>query len=100
MDNNQFSLFDTHRDKKVTPVDEQELERDLIKKRITLDMQKHNISLYELEKEPAYKRYGVNLEGGENSDQSNFSNYTIYTNDEEPGKIEIRPNAMKDITLD
>ncbi len=100
VDNNQFSLFDTHMDKKVTPVDEQDLERDLIKKRITLDMQKHNISLYELEKEPAYKRYGVNLEGGENSDQSNFSNYTIYTNDEEPGKIEIRPNAMKDITLD
>jgi hypothetical protein len=34
------------------------------------------------------------------SDESNFSNYMIYNNSEEPGKIEIRPNAMKDITLD
>jgi cell division protein FtsZ len=101
----QFSLFETK------PVNEemhiaqdmvadQDLERDLIKKRISIEMQKHNISLHELEKEPAYKRYGYDLEDSMPSQKSNFSNYTIYSNAEEPGKIEIRPNAMKDITLD
>lgn len=96
----QFSLFDTPADKIIEAVDNQELERDLIKKRITLDMQKHQISLYELEKEPAYKRYGIELDNTIPSDESNFSNYTIYTNSEDPSKIEIRQNAMKDITLD
>jgi cell division protein FtsZ len=96
----QFSLFETHSDKVTGEVDDQQLERDLIKKRITLDMQKHNISLYELEKEPAYKRYGMELDNSMPSEQSNFSNYMIYNNSEDPGKIEIRPNAMKDITLD
>lgn len=63
-------------------------------------MQKHQISLYELEKEPAYKRYGIELDNSMPSEESNFSNYMIYNNTEDPGKIEIRPNAMKDITLD
>lgn len=96
----QFSLFETSTEKMSGEVDDQALERDLIKKRISLDMQKHNISLYELEKEPAYKRYGLKLDGNMPSEQSNFSNYMIYNNSEDPGKIEIRPNAMKDITLD
>ncbi|MDB5228112.1 MAG: cell division protein FtsZ [Bacteroidota bacterium] len=96
----QFSLFETHPEKMMEEVDDQQLERDLIKKRITLDMQKHNISLYELEKEPAYKRYGMELDNSMPSEQSNFSDYMIYNNSEDPGKIEIRPNAMKDITLD
>jgi hypothetical protein len=89
-----------HAGKIADEIDNQDLERDLIKKRITLDMQKHHISLYELEKEPAYKRYGMELDNSIPSDESNFSNYMIYNNSEEPGKIEIRPNAMKDITLD
>ena len=63
-------------------------------------MEKHNISLYELEKEPAYKRYGLELDDAVSSDASSFSNYMIYTNNENPGKIEIRQNPMKDITLD
>lgn len=96
----QFSLFETADKKSEEPMDDQALERDLIKKRITLDMQKHHISLYELEKEPAYKRYGMELDNTLPSDQSNFSNYMIYNNSEDPSKIEIRPNAMKDITLD
>ena len=96
----QFSLFETPAGKIADEIDNQDLERDLIKKRITLDMQKHQISLYELEKEPAYKRYGMELDNSIPSDESNFSNYMIYNNSEEPGKIEIRPNAMKDITLD
>lgn len=96
----QFSLFETSDKKSEEPMDDQALERDLIKKRITLDMQKHHISLYELEKEPAYKRYGMELDNSLPSDQSNFSNYMIYNNSEDPSKIEIRPNAMKDITLD
>ena len=96
----QFSLFETHSDRVSEEMDDQQLERDLIKKRITLDMHKHNISLYELEKEPAYKRYGMELDNSMPSEQSNFSDYMIYNNSEDPGKIEIRPNAMKDITLD
>ena len=97
----QFSLFETTGNSKIADdVDDQSLERDLIKKRITLDMQKHHISLYELEKEPAYKRYGMNLDNSTPSEQSNFSDYMIYNNSEDPTKIEIRPNAMKDITLD
>ena len=102
---NQFSLFESKQKTEEMHIvkdmmAEQDLERDLIKKRISMDMQKHNISLHELEKEPAYKRYGYNLEDPMPSQRSNFSNYTIYSNSEEPGKIEIRPNAMKDITLD
>lgn len=98
----QFSLFETTSSSKIADdvVDDQSLERDLIKKRITLDMQKHHISLYELEKEPAYKRYGMQLDNSTPSEQSNFSDYMIYNNSEDPTKIEIRPNAMKDITLD
>jgi len=97
----QFSLFETPSNNKIADdVDDQSLERDLIKKRITLDMQKHHISLYELEKEPAYKRYGMELDNSTPSEQSNFSNYMIYNNSEDPTRIEIRPNAMKDITLD
>jgi hypothetical protein len=98
----QFSLFETTSTSKIADdvVDDQSLERDLIKKRITLDMQKHHISLYELEKEPAYKRYGMQLDNSTPSEQSNFSDYMIYNNSEDPTKIEIRPNAMKDITLD
>ena len=95
----QFSLFET-RSERFEEEDHQELERNLIKKRISLDMQKHNISVYELEKEPAYKRQGMELDNNMPSDQSNFSDYMIYNNSEDPGKIEIRPNAMKDITLD
>ena len=95
----QFSLFETD-GKTAGEVDNQDLERDLIKKRITLDMQKHHISLYELEKEPAYKRYGIELDNSVSSEESNFSNYMIFNNTEDPSKIEIRPNAMKDITLD
>jgi cell division protein FtsZ len=94
----QISLFETHGNS--NKIDDQQLERDLIKKRITLDMQKHNISLYELEKEPAYKRYGMELDNTIPSSQSNFSDYMIYNSTEDPGRIEIRPNAMKDITLD
>ena len=96
----QFTLFETSGGKIADEIDQQELERDLIKKRITLDMQKHHISLYELEKEPAYKRYGMELDNSTASEESNFSNYMIYNNSEDPTKIEIRPNAMKDITLD
>lgn len=96
----QFSLFETPAGKIADEIDNQDLERDLIKKRITLDMQKHQISLYELEKEPAYKRYGMELDNSIPSEESNFSNYMIYNNTEDPSKIEIRPNAMKDITLD
>jgi cell division protein FtsZ len=96
----QFSLFESAGDHVTEKIDPQDLERDLIKKRISLDMQKHNISLYELEKEPAYKRYGMELDNTMPSDHSNLSDYTIYNNSEDPGKIEIRPNAMKDITLD
>lgn len=96
----QFTLFETPGNRIADEFDNQDLERDLIKKRITLDMQKHHISLYELEKEPAYKRYGMELDNSIPSDESNFSNYMIYSNSEDPGKIEIRPNAMKDITLD
>ncbi len=96
----QFSLFETPAEKIAEEMDHQELERELIKKRITLDMQKHHISLYELEKEPAYKRYGMELDNSIPSDESNFSNYMIYNNSEDPTKIEIRPNAIKDITLD
>ena len=100
----QFDLFETPSSsvsKGVADIfDEQDLERDLIKKRITLDMQKHHISLYELEKEPAYKRYGVDLDSSTPSHESNISNYMIYTNADNPSKVEIRPNAMKDITLD
>jgi cell division protein FtsZ len=96
----QFTLFETHSDSKSDAIDDQPLERDMIKKRITLDMEKHNISLYELEKEPAYKRYGLELDDAVSSDASSFSNYMIYTNNENPGKIEIRQNPMKDITLD
>lgn len=96
----QFSLFETPAGKIADEIDNQDLERDLIKKRITLDMQKHQISLYELEKEPAYKRYGMELDNSIPSEESNFSNYMIYNNSEDPSKIEIRPNAMKDITLD
>ncbi len=96
----QFTLFETPGGKVADEIDNQDLERDLIKKRITLDMQKHQISLYELEKEPAYKRYGIELDNSMPSEESNFSNYMIYNNTEDPGKIEIRPNAMKDITLD
>ncbi len=97
----QFSLFETTSTNKIADdMDDQSLERDLIKKRITLDMQKHHISLYELEKEPAYKRYGMELDNNTPSEESNFSNYMIYNNSEDPSKIEIRPNAMKDITLD
>ena len=97
----QFTLFETVNNKIAEEeMDDQVLERDLIKKRITLDMEKHHISLYELEKEPAYKRYGMELDNNSPSDQSNFSDYMIYNNSEDPTKIEIRPNAMKDITLD
>ena len=97
----QFTLFETAGNNKIADdVDDQSLERDLIKKRITLDMEKHHISLYELEKEPAYKRYGMELDNSSPSEQSNFSDYMIYNNSEDPSKIEIRPNAMKDITLD
>ncbi|MFN8282319.1 MAG: cell division protein FtsZ [Chitinophagales bacterium] len=96
----QFTLFETHTDSKTDAIDDQPLERDMIKKRITLDMEKHNISLYELEKEPAYKRYGLELDNSVSSDESSFSNYMIFTNNENPGKIEIRQNPMKDITLD
>ena len=96
----QFTLFETHSENKTAAIDDQPLERDMIKKRITLDMEKHNISLYELEKEPAYKRYGLELDDAVSSDASSFSNYMIYTNNENPGKIEIRQNPMKDITLD
>lgn len=96
----QFTLFETHSDIVDNTIDDQPLERDMIKKRITLDMEKHNISLYELEKEPAYKRYGLELDDAVSSDESSFSNYMIYTNNENPGKIEIRQNPMKDITLD
>ena len=96
----QFTLFETPGNKMVDEFDNQDLERDLIKKRITLDMQKQHISLYELEKEPAYKRYGMELDNSIPSDESNFSNYMIYSNSEDPSKIEIRPNAIKDITLD
>ncbi len=97
----QFTLFETVNNKIAEEeMDDQVLERDLIKKRITLDMEKHHISLYELEKEPAYKRYGMELDNNTPSDESNFSNYMIYNNSEDPTKIEIRPNAMKDITLD
>jgi len=97
----QFTLFereDNHSNIEIE--DKQDLERDLIKKRITLDMEKHQISLYELEREPAYKRYGLDLDGTISSDESNFSNYMIYNNSTDPTKIEIRPNAIKDITLD
>jgi cell division protein FtsZ len=100
----QFTLFETPTNSVNTlqnnDIDDQPLERDQIKKRITLDMEKHNISLYELEKEPAYKRYGLELDNAANSEDSSFSNYMIYTNNENPGKIEIRQNPMKDITLD
>lgn len=97
----QFTLFETVNNKIAEEeMDDQVLERDLIKKRITLDMEKHHISLYELEKEPAYKRYGMELDNNTPSDESNFSDYMIYNNSEDPTKIEIRPNAMKDITLD
>lgn len=97
----QFTLFETPDTNGVfDEYDNQDLERDLIKKRITLDMQKHQISIYELEKEPAYKRYGVELDDSIPSEESNFSNYVIYNNSEDPSKIEIRPNAMKNITLD
>jgi hypothetical protein len=81
-------------------VADQDLERDLIKQRISIEMQKHNISLHELEREPAYKRYGYELDDTVASHKSSHSNYTILSSSEEPGKIEIRPNAMKDITLD
>ncbi len=96
----QFSLFESKVERTFDESDNQQLERDLIKKRISLDMQKHHISLYELEKEPAYKRYGMELDNSVPSNQSNFSDYMIYNNSEDPSKIEIRPNAMKDITLD
>ncbi len=98
----QFTLFETPSNQEVGngAIEKQDLERDLIKKRITLDMEKHHISIYELEKEPAYKRYGLELDNNIQSDESNFSNYIIYNNSEDPTKIEIRPNAMKDITLD
>lgn len=96
----QFTLFETPDNKNLDGIDHQDLERDLIKKRITLDMQKHHISLYELEKEPAYKRFGMELDDSIPSDESNFSNYMIFNNSEDPSKIEIRPNAMKNITLD
>ncbi len=98
----QFTLFETPSNLEVKSgaIEKQDLERDLIKKRITLDMEKHHISIYELEKEPAYKRYGLELDNNIQSDESNFSNYIIYNNSEDPTKIEIRPNAMKDITLD
>jgi hypothetical protein len=103
----QFTLFESSPAKKeemhITQdmMAEQDLERDQIKKRISIEMQKHQISLHELEKEPAYKRYGYSLEDGHvSSEKSNFSNYTIYSNSEDPGKIEIRQNPMKDITLD
>jgi len=95
----QYSLFESN-SKNVEEMDAQSLERDLIKKRITLDMEKHQISLYELEKEPAYKRYGLDLDNNTPSDESNFSNYMIYNNSEDPKKIEIRPNPMKDINMD
>ncbi|MEZ5055362.1 MAG: cell division protein FtsZ [Chitinophagales bacterium] len=98
----QFTLFETPSNQEIGngAIEKQDLERDLIKKRITLDMEKHHISIYELEKEPAYKRYGLELDNNIQSDESNFSNYIIYNNSEDPTKIEIRPNAMKDITLD
>ena len=98
----QFTLFETPapENRVQGPIDEQSLERELIKKRITLDMQKNQINLIELEKEPAYKRFGWELDNSVPSEQSNFSNYTIYNNSVDPTKIEIRPNAMKDITLD
>lgn len=98
-DNTQYSLFESNV-KNTDEMDAQSLERDLIKKRITLDMEKHQISLYELEKEPAYKRYGLDLDSNTPSDESSISNYMIYNNSEDPKKIEIRPNPMKDINMD
>lgn len=103
----QFSLFELNAVKEELHLAqdmmaEQELERDLIKKRISIEMQKQQISLHELEKEPAYKRYGYSLDEDHAppSNQSSFSNYMIYSSSEDPGKIEIRQNPMKDITLD
>lgn len=79
--------------------DDQPLERDLIKKRIALEMQKNDISLHEMEKEPAYKRYGINLDQPISAEKSEISNYVIFQN-EEIKSVEIKPNAIKEIKLD
>ncbi|MCB0507602.1 MAG: cell division protein FtsZ [Chitinophagales bacterium] len=96
----QFTLFETPSSDFEEEMDTQDLERDLIKKRITLDMKKHHISIDELEKEPAYKRFGYTLDDTIPSHESNFSNYMLYQNANEPSKTEIGPNPMKDIKLD
>ena len=80
-------------------MEDQSVERDLIKKRIALEMQKNEVSLHEMEKQPAYKRYGIHLDQPTSAEKSEISNYVIYQN-EVSKSIEIKPNAMKDITLD
>jgi cell division protein FtsZ len=96
---NLFSAEDIANTSNQKIIEEQHLERDLIKKRISLEMQKNEVNLHELEKEPAYKRYGINLEEEKPAEKSEISNYVIYQNFEE-NKVEIKPNAMKDISLD
>jgi hypothetical protein len=96
---NLFSAEDIANTNNQKIIEEQHLERDLIKKRISLEMQKNEVNLHELEKEPAYKRYGINLEEEKPAEKSEISNYVIYQNFEE-NKVEIKPNAMKDISLD
>ena len=49
---------------------------------------------------PILEAYGLDLDNNTPSDESNFSNYMIYNNSEDPKKIEIRPNPMKDINMD
>ncbi|QQR96856.1 MAG: cell division protein FtsZ [Sphingobacteriales bacterium] len=97
--NSQFNLFSIEDVEKNKLADDQHLERDLIKKRVSLEMQKNEINLNEIEKEPAYKRYGINLDDDIPADKSNISNYVFQYNAEE-NKTEIKPNAMKDIGLD
>lgn len=101
----QFSLYELDVNQNEIANDDayeaQDLEKELIRKRIAVEMQKNNsVSLHELEKEPAYKRYGLDINDDKDAIQSNISNYTIYDSEKNPGKIEIKPNAMKDIYLD
>lgn len=96
---NQYNLFSLDDTSKNRIIEDQHLERDLIKKRISLEMQKNDVDLHELEKEPAYKRYGINLDEETPANKSNISDYVIYQNKEDD-KLEIKPNAMKDINLD
>lgn len=100
---NQADLFNedtfSNANRNLFSMEEQSLERDLIKKRIALEMQKNEVSLHEMEKQPAYKRYGIHLDQPTSAEKSEISNYVIYQN-EVSKSIEIKPNAMKDITLD